>query len=115
MSFVCRLQTTSEISQKNTPNASVVAVYGGANIMQQLREIRNGVQVVVATPGRMLDIIGRKAIDFSNVKYVVLDEADEMLNMGFQEDINDILSSTPDDKKNLVIFCYYATRGAPYS
>lgn len=84
---------------KNINNANVVAVYGGANIMQQLREIRSGVQIVVATPGRMLDIIGRKAIDFSNVKYVVLDEADEMLNMGFQEDINDILSTTPDDKK----------------
>jgi len=84
---------------KNTANAHVVAVYGGANIMQQLREIRQGVQIVVATPGRMLDIIGRKAIDFSNVKYVVLDEADEMLNMGFQEDINEILSTTPDDKK----------------
>lgn len=95
------LQIANDIKNfsKNTPNASVVAVYGGANIMQQLREIRNGVQVVVATPGRMLDIIGRKAIDFSNVKYVVLDEADEMLNMGFQEDINDILSTTPDDKK----------------
>ncbi|MFD2584376.1 DEAD/DEAH box helicase [Pedobacter vanadiisoli] len=84
---------------KNIANAHVVAVYGGANIMQQLREIRQGVQIVVATPGRMLDIIGRKAIDFSNVKYVVLDEADEMLNMGFQDDINDILSTTPDDKK----------------
>ncbi|WP_293301836.1 DEAD/DEAH box helicase [Pedobacter sp. UBA4863] len=95
------LQIANDIRNfsKNTPNASVVAVYGGANIMQQLREIRNGVQIVVATPGRMLDIIGRKAIDFSNVKYVVLDEADEMLNMGFQEDINDILSTTPDDKK----------------
>lgn len=84
---------------KNIANAHVVAVYGGANIMQQLREIRQGIQIVVATPGRMLDIIGRKAIDFSNVKYVVLDEADEMLNMGFQDDINDILSTTPDDKK----------------
>lgn len=95
------LQIANDIKNfsKNTPNAAVVAVYGGANIMQQLREIRNGVQIVVATPGRMLDIIGRKAIDFSNVKYVVLDEADEMLNMGFQEDINDILSTTPDDKK----------------
>ncbi len=95
------LQITNDIKNfsKNTPNAHVVAVYGGANIMQQLREIRNGVQIVVATPGRMLDIIGRKAIDFTNVKYVVLDEADEMLNMGFQEDINEILSTTPDDKK----------------
>src|SRR5690606_39349713 len=52
-----------------------------------------------ATPGRMLDIIGRKAIDFSNVRYVVLDEADEMLNMGFQEDMNSILSTTPSEKK----------------
>lgn len=95
------LQITNDIKNfsKNTPNAHTVAVYGGANIMQQLREIRNGVQIVVATPGRMLDIIGRKAIDFTSVKYVVLDEADEMLNMGFQEDINDILSTTPDDKK----------------
>ena len=77
----------------------VVAVYGGANISDQLRQIRRGVQIVVATPGRMLDIINRKAIDFSNVRYVVLDEADEMLNMGFQEDINNILSETPEDKK----------------
>jgi ATP-dependent RNA helicase DeaD len=57
------------------------------------------VQIVVATPGRMLDIINRKAIDFSKVKYVVLDEADEMLNMGFQEDIDSILSTTPEEKK----------------
>jgi len=84
---------------KNLDNVHVVAVYGGANISDQLRQIRRGVQIVVATPGRMLDIIGRKAIDFSSVKYVVLDEADEMLNMGFQEDINNILSETPDEKK----------------
>ncbi|PST81698.1 ATP-dependent RNA helicase [Pedobacter yulinensis] len=84
---------------KNLSNANIVAVYGGASIVQQLREIRSGVQIVVATPGRMLDIIGRKAIDFANVNYVVLDEADEMLNMGFQEDINEILSTTPEDKK----------------
>src|SRR5690606_14811545 len=70
-----------------------------ANISDQLRQIRRGVQIVVATPGRMLDIINRNAIDFSNVSYVVLDEADEMLNMGFQEDINNILSETPEHKK----------------
>lgn len=80
-------------------NVHVVAVYGGAPIGDQLRQIRRGVQIVVATPGRMLDIIGRNAIDFSGVRYVVLDEADEMLNMGFQEDINNILSETPEDKK----------------
>ncbi len=84
---------------KYMDNVHVVAVYGGANISDQLRQIRRGVQIVVATPGRMLDIIGRNAIDFSKVKYVVLDEADEMLNMGFQEDINNILSETPEEKK----------------
>src|SRR5690606_37880851 len=84
---------------KYIDDVHVVAVYGGANISDQLRQIRRGVQIVVATPGRMLDIINRKAIDFSDVRYVVLDEADEMLNMGFQEDINSILSETPDDKK----------------
>ncbi|WP_257669139.1 DEAD/DEAH box helicase [Parapedobacter tibetensis] len=95
------LQISKDIEKyaKNLPDARVVAVYGGANISDQLRQIRRGVQIVVATPGRMLDIIGRKAIDFSNVRYVVLDEADEMLNMGFQEDINNILSTTPEEKK----------------
>lgn len=95
------LQIANDIKKfsKNVDNVHVVAVYGGANISDQLRQIRRGVQIVVATPGRMLDIIGRKAIDFSGVRYVVLDEADEMLNMGFQEDINDILSTTPEEKK----------------
>lgn len=95
------LQIANDIKNyaKNVKDVHVVAVYGGANISDQLRQIRRGVQIVVATPGRMLDILNRKAIDFSNVKYVVLDEADEMLNMGFQEDINDILSTTPQEKK----------------
>jgi ATP-dependent RNA helicase DeaD len=84
---------------KNISNAHVVAVYGGASISDQLRSIRRGVQIVVATPGRMLDILNRKAINFSEVSFVVLDEADEMLNMGFQEDIDEILSNTPEDKK----------------
>ncbi|GGC19403.1 DEAD/DEAH box helicase [Parapedobacter defluvii] len=95
------LQISKDIEKfaKNIPNVHVVAVYGGASISDQLRQIRRGVHIVVATPGRMLDIIGRDAIDFSHVRYVVLDEADEMLNMGFQEDINNILSTTPDEKK----------------
>jgi len=95
------LQITNDLKNyaKNMRNVHVVAVYGGASISDQLHQIRRGVQIVVATPGRMLDIINRKAINFSNVKYVVLDEADEMLNMGFQEDIDNILSTTPDDKK----------------
>ena len=95
------LQISNDIKNyaKNLPNASVVAVYGGANIVNQLRDIKKGVQIVVATPGRMKDILNRKAIDFSQVGFVVLDEADEMLNMGFQEDIDDILSTTPATKK----------------
>jgi ATP-dependent RNA helicase DeaD len=95
------LQITNDIKNyaKKMGNVNVVAVYGGANISDQLRQIKRGVQIVVATPGRMLDIINRKAIDFSKVKYVVLDEADEMLNMGFQEDIDSILSTTPEEKK----------------
>jgi len=95
------LQITNDIKNyaKKMGNVNVVAVYGGASIVDQLRQIKRGVQIVVATPGRMLDIINRKAIDFSKVKYVVLDEADEMLNMGFQEDIDSILSTTPETKK----------------
>ena len=95
------LQITNDLNNysKKMNNVHVVAVYGGASISDQLRQIRRGVQIVVATPGRMLDIINRKAIDFSKVKYVVLDEADEMLNMGFQEDIDSILSTTPEEKK----------------
>jgi ATP-dependent RNA helicase DeaD len=95
------LQITNDLKNyaKNMRSVHVVAVYGGASISDQLREIRRGVQIVVATPGRMLDIINRKAIDFSKVKFVVLDEADEMLNMGFQEDIDSILSTTPEEKK----------------
>jgi ATP-dependent RNA helicase DeaD len=95
------LQITNDLKNysKNLNNVNVVAVYGGASITDQLRQIKRGVQIVVATPGRMLDIINRKAINFSEVRYVVLDEADEMLNMGFQEDIDNILSTTPEDKK----------------
>lgn len=95
------LQISNDLKKyaKNLSNVHIVSVYGGASISDQLRQIRRGVQIVVATPGRMLDILGRNAIDFSNVKYVVLDEADEMLNMGFQEDINNILSTTPEEKK----------------
>ncbi|MDB4926733.1 DEAD/DEAH box helicase, partial [Mucilaginibacter sp.] len=95
------LQITNDIKNysKKMGNVNVVAVYGGASISDQLRQIRRGVQIVVATPGRMLDIINRKAIDFTKVKFVVLDEADEMLNMGFQEDIDSILSTTPEEKK----------------
>ncbi|MEW6079574.1 MAG: DEAD/DEAH box helicase [Thermodesulfobacteriota bacterium] len=84
---------------KYLPNARVVSVYGGASIENQLQKIKNKVQIIVATPGRLLDFIRRKAIDLSRVAYLVLDEADEMLNMGFAEDINAILEQTPDSKR----------------
>jgi ATP-dependent RNA helicase DeaD len=72
-----------------------VAVYGGVPISGQIRELRAHPQVVVATPGRLIDLLERKAINLDNVQYVVLDEADEMLNMGFREDIDFILKTTP--------------------
>ena len=79
--------------------AKVLAVYGGANIVTQISALRRGVHIVTATPGRLLDLIERRAIDLSKITHVVLDEADEMLNMGFQEDINSILSNTPEEKR----------------
>jgi len=80
-------------------NANVTAVYGGANISDQIRKLKKGSQIVVATPGRLLDLINRKAIKLRTVSRVVLDEADEMLNMGFKEDIDAILDQTPAVKR----------------
>ncbi len=84
-----------ELFKKNMKGVHVVAVYGGASITMQIRDLRRGVQIVVATPGRLIDLIERKAIDLEQIKYVVLDEADEMLNMGFRDDIEFILKNTP--------------------
>jgi ATP-dependent RNA helicase DeaD len=77
---------------------NVTAIYGGASITDQARAVKRGAQIIVATPGRMKDMINRRLVDISKIQYSVLDEADEMLNMGFKEDITDILSHTPDDK-----------------
>ncbi|HEU0053803.1 MAG TPA: DEAD/DEAH box helicase, partial [Longimicrobium sp.] len=77
----------------------VLAVYGGQAIDRQLRELRRGVHVVVGTPGRILDHIRRRSLDLSSVRYVVLDEADEMLDMGFIEDIEAILDETPRERQ----------------
>lgn len=76
----------------------VVAVYGGTDIRKQMSDIKRGATIVVATPGRLVDLINRKAINLKTVETVVLDEADEMLNMGFKEDIDAILNATPDTK-----------------
>lgn len=92
------MQIVKDIEQfkKYQKGMNVVAVYGGTSISMQIRDLKRGVQIVVATPGRLIDLIERKAIDLEQIKYVVLDEADEMLNMGFRDDIEFILKNTPN-------------------
>ncbi|WP_179345799.1 DEAD/DEAH box helicase [Winogradskyella ursingii] len=94
------LQITNELQQygKYCKGLNVTAIYGGASITDQARQVKRGAQIIVATPGRMKDMISRKLVDISKIEYAVLDEADEMLNMGFYEDITDILSHTPEGK-----------------
>lgn len=94
------LQITNEIKlySKYIKGLNTVAIYGGASITEQAREIKRGAQVIVATPGRMQDMINRGLVNIKNINYCILDEADEMLNMGFYEDIVSILSDTPDEK-----------------
>ena len=94
------LQITNEIKlySKYEKGINVVAVYGGASITEQAREIKRGAQIIVATPGRMQDMINRGLVNITQINYCILDEADEMLNMGFYEDIVNILSTTPDEK-----------------
>jgi ATP-dependent RNA helicase DeaD len=84
-----------DLFKKYMTGLQVVAVYGGTSISMQIRDLKRGVQIVVATPGRLIDLIERKAINLEQIQYVVLDEADEMLNMGFQDDIEFILKNTP--------------------
>ncbi|MBN2419655.1 MAG: DEAD/DEAH box helicase [Deltaproteobacteria bacterium] len=79
--------------------ARVSAIAGGASMENQIKQVKKGAQIIVATPGRLLDLINRKIIRLSHVSYVVLDEADEMLNMGFKEDLDAILENTPDHKR----------------
>ncbi|HMG82220.1 MAG TPA: DEAD/DEAH box helicase [Ferruginibacter sp.] len=90
------LQITNDlmIFMKHTKGVYTEAVYGGTSIMMQIKNLRKGVHIVIATPGRLIDLIERKAIDLQKVKYVVLDEADEMLNMGFRDDIDFVLKNT---------------------
>ena len=92
------LQITSDLNsfKRKTDHIVVTAVYGGASIGTQIRDLKKGTHIVVATPGRLIDLIERKAINLENIHYVVLDEADEMLNMGFKDDIEFILKNTPN-------------------
>ena len=82
--------------------AEILAVYGGDSIDRQIRALKKGVDIVVGTPGRMLDLIKRKCLHLDNVEFLVLDEADEMLNMGFIDDIESILSHTPEERQTLL-------------
>jgi ATP-dependent RNA helicase DeaD len=92
------MQIVNEINlfKKHIAGLQVLAVYGGTSIGMQIKDLKRGVQIVVATPGRLIDLIERKAISLEKIEYVVLDEADEMLNMGFQDDIEFILKNTPN-------------------
>ena len=96
------IQITNDMADygKAIRGVNIVAIYGGANIQEQANKIKRGAQIVVATPGRLKDMIKRRLVDISAIKYCVLDEADEMLNMGFYEDIKDILTHTPNDKNS---------------
>lgn len=87
---------------KYLEGVKVTAVYGGAGIESQIKTLKKGVQIVVGTPGRTLDLIKRKALKIANIQWLVLDEADEMLNMGFQEDLDAILENTPKEKRTFL-------------
>jgi ATP-dependent RNA helicase DeaD len=87
---------------KYLPGLKIVAVYGGASIDTQIRALKKGAQIIIGTPGRTKDLINRKKLILSNIKRVVLDEADEMLTMGFKEDLQAILAKTPSEKQTLL-------------
>ncbi len=80
----------------------VAAVYGGADITRQIKQLKKGVQIVVGTPGRTVDLISRRALNLKHIEWLVLDEADEMLNMGFKDELDKILEDTPEDKQTLL-------------
>lgn len=98
------LQIGSDLADfsKYISNLKVLPVYGGSSIDSQIRALKQGVQIIVATPGRLIDLIDRRTVSLENVHTVILDEADEMLNMGFHDSINDILSHIPDERKMLL-------------
>ena len=98
------LQITKDLESysKYLKKLKITAVYGGANIQTQIRSLNSGSQIVVGTPGRVIDLIKRKKLKLKDVEFVVLDEADEMLNMGFKEDLDTILAETPEEKQTLL-------------
>ncbi|MDR1115385.1 MAG: DEAD/DEAH box helicase, partial [Tannerella sp.] len=99
------LQIASDLNDysKYLENMSVLPVYGGSSIESQIKTLSKGVQIIVATPGRLLDLMNRRVADLSYIKNVILDEADEMLSMGFAESIEEILSKVPSER-NMLLF-----------
>ena len=87
---------------KYSKNLKVIPVYGGASIVPQIKSLKSGPQIIVGTPGRVIDLIKRKALSLKDIRFVILDEADEMLNMGFKEDLDTILGETPKEKQTLL-------------
>jgi len=98
------MQITGDLTDyaRYTGKLRILAVYGGASIENQIRELKKGVHIIVATPGRLIDLIGRRAARLNGVKTVILDEADEMLNMGFLDSINEILEEVPAGRRTLL-------------
>lgn len=98
------LQIASDLADfsRYIDDLKILPVYGGSSIESQIRALRKGVQVIVATPGRLIDLINRGEVNLGEVHTVILDEADEMLNMGFLDDINEILTHVPEDRKMLM-------------
>lgn len=98
------LQISSDLCDfsKYTDGLRILAVYGGSSIETQIKALHRGVHIIVATPGRLIDLINRKAVKLYEVTKVVMDEADEMLNMGFLDDIDEILSHLPEDRNTLL-------------
>ena len=98
------LQIASDLADfsKYTPDLSIIPVYGGSSIESQIRALRHGAHIIVATPGRLIDLITRGVVKLDKVNTVILDEADEMLNMGFVDSITDILTHVPDERKMLL-------------
>ncbi|MBF0118482.1 MAG: DEAD/DEAH box helicase [Desulfobacterales bacterium] len=98
------LQITGDMESysEHIPELSITPVYGGAGIVMQMQSVRKGTHIIVATPGRLLDLINRKVVQLGSIKYLVLDEADTMLNMGFKEDLDAILDTIPKKTQTLL-------------
>lgn len=98
------IQITGDLNgyAKHTGNIKILAIYGGSSIENQIRELKKGVHIIIATPGRLIDLIGRRVVKLENVHTVILDEADEMLNMGFIDSINEILEEVPEGRRTLL-------------